>query len=105
MKKLVLIAFLLPALAFAQNPPQPTKTNKKTNHPYLRLGLLQIFKVSNDNKLVALCNIKVGEIMLSEGDEIAPGRLINNIDFNALRGHDLLVDTLKGVVIYKGYYH
>jgi hypothetical protein len=114
MKNIILIlAFaLLPALAFCQD--KPAKKYKKRDtitiadkaeRKLLTVKFSAIFKEEPNGDFTALYPVKINFYTIEKGGSFPGGGSIGGVTFDSIKGRNLLIDTVKGVVIYKGVYH
>jgi hypothetical protein len=104
MKKIILIAFLiLPAIgAFCQARTKKTDTAQNTpvaTTTAFRMKYDDLFKHNTDGSVSPAQILQINGEMVNTGVKIARGVLFGGIDLGAAVGHDMLVDTVKGVVI------
>lgn len=109
MKKLFFALVLTVAVnsAFSQ-----TKVNKNSSDSLTRQSIAprqpmiaqfdQIFKTNVDGSISPRYVVQVGGVTMSPGVAFGQGVSMGGVDIAAYKGHDLLVDTAKGVVILKG---
>jgi len=104
MKRIILSAILTlsTVLAFGQskakakdtsaNTPTITNTAFKVNYDY-------VFKRNSDGSYSALFPVQVNGDIIGSGIPFTQGTPFGGVDVAAHAGHDLLIDTVKGVVI------
>jgi ABC-type glycerol-3-phosphate transport system substrate-binding protein len=104
MKKLILIATLALSanFAFSQTKPKTTDTAKSqsvTRTTSFRMRYDQVFKRNTDGSFSALQPVQINGETVGSGLAFTRGTTFGGVDIATYEGHDLLVDTLKGVVI------
>ena len=105
MKKMILtIALTMVAcVAFCQQRQDNTidTTNKKavTSTTAFRMHYDDLFKRNADDSVSPVQTIQINGEMLNSGVKIVSGETYGGINISAYAGHDMLVDTAKGVVI------
>ena len=117
MRKFILfyLLVLLPSLAFCQSKPVLTKAAKKARRDSIRaekqdfrvvfrIKFDKVFKIADNGEVVALYPVKLNTYMLQQNAVFPENELLGGISLNNIRGRDLLIDTVKGVVIYKGFF-
>ena len=114
MKKvlLMLILVLLSGSVFCQV--KPAKKTKKRDtikvvdvaeRKLLTVKFSTIFKEEPNGDYTALYPVKINFYTIDKGGSFPAGGSIGGVTFESIKGHNLLIDTVKGVVIYKGVYH
>gem|GEM_PF-975021 len=74
------------------NTPTITNTAFKVNYDY-------VFKRNSDGSYSALFPVQVNGDIIGSGIPFTQGTPFGGVDVAAHAGHDLLIDTVKGVVI------
>jgi len=96
---LLMILSLFAAPAFSQPRQKDTaKKNAAAPSPF-RMHYDDLFKRNADNTVSPVQLLQVNGEMVNTAARIAPGIKYGGIDIAAYAGHDVLVDTLRGVVI------
>lgn len=109
MKKLFLAILFSLAISwgFAQtNKAQAKKDtlNLKNERPVIRAHFDQIFKENENGSFTPIYTTNVNGTIMTPGVSFSPGVSFGGLDLSTLKGHDLAIDTVKGVVIIKGHY-
>ncbi|MDB5026240.1 MAG: hypothetical protein JWP78_3995 [Mucilaginibacter sp.] len=104
MKNLILIAALASSVncAFSQSRPKTTDTAKNqsvTRAVSFRVSYDQVFKRNTDGSFSAIQPVQINGETVGSGLAFFRGTTFGGVDVAAYEGHDLLIDTLKGVVI------
>jgi len=104
MKKLILIPVLvlLGSFVFGQTKPKSTDTTKNqsvTRTASFRMRYDQVFKRNTDGSFSALQPVQINGETVGSGLAFTRGTTFGGVDIATYEGHDLLVDTIKGVVI------
>jgi hypothetical protein len=114
MKKLIfaLLLVMFSGLAFSQEKPakkskkrDTTQTREKVERKLFAVKFYTIFKEEPNGDITALYPVKIGYYTIDKGGSFPVGGSINGVSLDDIKGHELLIDTVKGVVIYKGVYH
>jgi len=104
MKKLTLVAVLVLATACAfsqtktkgndtaENAPVTTTTAFRVKYDY-------VFKRNPDGSYTPLHPVQINGEIMGSGASFTPGTPFGGVDIAAHAGHDLLIDTVRGVVI------
>lgn len=107
-----LVLVMLSMLAFSQAKPakkvkkrDTTKTEEKVERKLLIVKFYTIFKEEPNGDVTALYPFKIGYFTINKGGNFPEGGSVNGIMLSDIKGQDMLIDTVKGVVIYKGVYH
>jgi hypothetical protein len=114
MKKIMCLLLLavMPAVVFCQTKPDKKAKKRDTikiadvaERKLLVVKFYSIFTEEPNGDITAKYPIKIGYYTIDKGAGFPIGGSINGITLSNIKGRDLLVDTVKGVVIYKGVYH
>lgn len=109
---LILSLVILSAMAFGQTKPakkakkQDTLTvaDKSVRQPIV-VRFFSVFKEEENGDIVALYPFKIKYYTINKGAAFPIDGSIGGVRLDDIKGHDLLVDTVKGAVIYKGMFH
>jgi hypothetical protein len=112
MKKMILALTLAAAAncAFGQTKQDKDPKNVTGNqlpaipHSPMVAKFNQIFKTNDNGSISPIYITQVGGVTMNPGVAFTPGVSMGGLDIASYKGHDLLVDTAKGVVILKGIY-
>src|ERR1700739_3457376 len=96
---LLMIYILFSIAAFGQSKPKVVDTPKNIPSSPFRMHYNDLFKRNADNSVSPVQPLQVNGEIVTTAARIAPGVKYGGIDIAAYAGHDLLVDTLRGVVI------
>jgi hypothetical protein len=104
MKKLILIAALALSAngAFSQTKAKTTDTAKSpsvTRTASFRVRYDQVFKRNDDGSFSAIQPVQINGETIGSGLPFTRGTTFGGVDVAAHEGHDLLIDTIKSVVI------
>lgn len=104
MKKIILAAFLLLTTVGAFCQQRSKKADTAQNTPVasgsaFRVHYDFLFKRNADGSVSPAQILEVNGEMINTSVKIARGVMYGGIDLGAVAGHDMLVDTAKGVVI------
>jgi hypothetical protein len=104
MKKLILIATLALSANFVFGQTKSKTTDTAKNQPVtrttsFRMRYDQVFKRNTDGSFSALQPVQINGETVGSGLAFTRGTTFGGVDIATYEGHDLLVDTLKGVVI------
>jgi uncharacterized membrane-anchored protein YitT (DUF2179 family) len=110
MKKVFLILSLsiVTSLTFGQskkiNKAQPKDSTKsalaaKPLNTTFRVRYDQVFKINENGSVSPLWPVQIGGVTMGRGVAFTQGVSMGGIDIASYKGHDLLIDTLKGIVI------
>ena len=111
MRKLafVILSVFIAAHALAQTPPAKTKkkrdtvkTADKPEHPLLIVKFYSVFKQDVNGDIIALFPVKINYYTINKGGSFPENGSIGGVRLDDIKGHDLMVDTVKGTIIYKG---
>jgi len=109
MKKLLLATLFSFAvsLGFAQTNDIQAKKDTlqlKNERSIIRARFDQIFKENENGSFTPIYTTNVNGTIMTPGVSFSPGVSFGGLDLSTLKGHDLAIDTVKGVVIIKGHY-
>lgn len=104
MKKLILIPVLIlfVEVAFSQSQTKTKDTGKHTpiqSTTAFRMHYEDLFRRNASGAITPMQPLQINGEMVSTAMKIAPGIKYGGIDVASYAGHDMLVDTLGGVVI------
>ncbi len=105
MKKMILtlVLALVAGVAFCQQRQDNTidTTNKRpvTSVTAFRMHYDDLFKHNADDSVSPVQTLQINGEMLNSAVKIISGETYGGINISAYAGHDMLVDTAKGVVI------
>ncbi|MBS1523003.1 MAG: hypothetical protein JST50_18525 [Bacteroidetes bacterium] len=104
MKKLILLIVLMIAIvsAFGQTKTITKDTSKSdfvTTNTAFRVNYDYVFKRNTDGSYSTLFPVQVNGDMIGSGASFPPGTSFGGVDVTAYAGHDLMIDTVRRVVI------
>ncbi len=106
MRKIVFILLLLSfsGIAFCQSK-KASASEKQPERKLLSVGFYAVFKQDTNGDIIARYPIQIFYYRMNKGERFPLNESICGVSLNNIKDHNLLIDTVKGVVIYKGYYH
>jgi hypothetical protein len=103
MKKLTLLIVitLFANLAFSQTKTDSTlKLSSNTNNTAFRVKFEEVFINNGNGSFTPKYRTQIGGVTMGPGGvAFGQGVSFGGVDIASYKGHDLLIDTLKGVVI------
>jgi hypothetical protein len=110
MKKIILALALAATVNCAFSQAKTDKDSKEASFnqlPAIPRGPMvakfdQIFKTNDNGSISPIYVVQVGGVTMSPGVSFTPGVSMGGVDIASYKGHDLLVDTAKGVIVLKG---
>lgn len=109
MKKLILIAAfgLTTNFVFGQTrskTPDTAKSPSVTRPQSFRVKYDQVFKRNTDGSFSAIQTVQINGETIGAGLAFTSGTTFGGVDVAAQEGHDLLIDTIKKVIIIRKIY-
>ncbi|MBW4891799.1 hypothetical protein KXQ82_18885 [Mucilaginibacter sp. HMF5004] len=114
MKKIVitLVLVMLSGAAFCQTKPDKKarkrdtiKVYDKADRQLLVINFFKLFKEETNGDITALYPVKIGYYTIDKDGNFPANRSLDGVMLRDIKGKNLLIDTVKGVVIYKGVYN
>lgn len=102
MKKLILLIVLIATTtgAFGQTKTNDTSKNTPvTTNTAFRVKYDYVFKRNSDGSYTTQYPVQINGDIIGSGTSFQPGTPFGGVDVVAHAGHDLLIDTVKKVII------
>jgi hypothetical protein len=98
---LLMVLICCSAQAFGQSPAKTRDSAKNNLGPVspFRMHYDDLFKRNADNTVSPVRPLQVNGEIVNTAVKITPGVKYGGIDLAAYAGHDMLVDTMRGLVI------
>lgn len=106
MKKIVLTSLvaLIGYLGYGQSKIDSAQKATQQSKTAFRVSFETVFKTNTDGSISPKYQTQVGGVIMGPGVAMNNGVSMGGFDVQMYRGHDLSIDTLKGVVIIRGVY-